>query len=86
MKVVIDETKSEGLESFLGNEIVLWCINYIYTGTLVGVSGTDAKLENARLIYETGAFDETGWKDAQSLPNGTHYVRLAAIESYGFPK
>ena len=86
MKVVIDETKLEGMESFLGNEIVLWCINYIYTGTLVGVSDTDAKLEDTKIVYETGPFNEQGWKDAQSLPNGTHYVRLAAIESYGFPK
>jgi hypothetical protein len=86
MKVLVDSDKSEGLESFLGKQVVLWCSNYIYTGTLSGISDTDAKIENAKIVYETGPFDEPGWKDAQSLPGGSHYVRLFSIESYGYVK
>ena len=83
MKVVIDEVSGEGLESFLGKEIALYCVNYIYAGTLVGVNDTCVKLTDAHIVYETGPFDECGWKDAQALPGDTHYVQLVAVESFG---
>ena len=83
MKVVVEEKDGEGLASFLGRPVTLWCMNYIYSGTLVGLNDTCAKLKDAVLVYETGAFTSPGWKDAQSLPGGVHYVQLAAIESFG---
>ena len=32
----------EGLEKLLGKKVTLFCLNYIYTGTLVGVNGAMA--------------------------------------------
>ena len=32
--VEVTEVDGEGLESFLGQEITLYCLNYIYTGEL----------------------------------------------------
>jgi len=82
MKIVVTEVSGEGLESFLGKSIVLWCMNYIYTGTLVGVNATCCKLSDASVVYETGGLSDATWKDAQKLPSDW-YVNLAAIESFG---
>ena len=78
----ITEVTGEGLEMFLEKRVTLFCGNYIYTGTLIGVNGMYAKLANAAVVYETGAFDEKKRKDAQSLPHDW-YVMLSFIESFG---
>lgn len=86
MKIVTETTTNEGLESLLGQNVTLFCMNYIYTGTLVGVDDVQVKLDNAKIVYETGSLDSKDWTDAQSLPNGTWYVRLSSVESYGILK
>lgn len=79
-KMIIDDT-SEGLEQFLGERLTFFCINYIYTGILTGVNEADVLLTSASVVYETGAFSDKTWKDAQALPHDV-YLRLAAIEAY----
>jgi len=86
MKIVTETVDTEGLESLLDRNVTLFCMNYIYTGKLVGVDEDQVKLENAKIVYETGSFTEKEWTDAQSLPNGTWYVRLATVESFGILK
>ena len=83
MKVVVEETKEEGLDAFLGKPIAVWCLNYIYTGVLVGVNDTCVKLKDAQIVSETGPFNEKGWSDAQSLPGDFHYIQNSSIESFG---
>lgn len=87
MKVInnIVEVPNEGLESLLGQTITFFCAVYIYTGKLVGVNSTCVKLENPKIVYETGAFNEKYWKDAQALPN-TFYLQIAMIEGFGVVK
>ena len=80
--VKVEEVEGEGLLAFMGKSIVLFGLNYIYTGTLVGVDDAFVKLENPSIVYETGAFSEAKWKDAQSLGHD-HYVMLSAVESFG---
>ena len=75
----------EGLEALMGQRITLFCMNYIYTGKLVGVNVTCVKLSDPAIVYETGAFGDKAWKDAQPLPNDL-YVSTAAIESFGVVK
>lgn len=82
MKIIVKEVEAEGLESFLGKSVTLWCGVYIYTGTLVGINATCCKLDHARVVYETGELAAEQWKDAQALP-APHYVMLQAIESFG---
>jgi len=82
MKRIVEEVSGEGLESLLGKRVMIWCINYIYTGSLVGVNEHDVKLSDASVIYETGPLTALSWKDAQELPSDW-YVRTASIESYG---
>jgi hypothetical protein len=86
MKKIVEQVEGEGLEKFLGEPITLFCANYIYTGVLSGVNETCVLLTNPSIVYETGAFNEKGWKDAQHLPGDEWYVQISAIESFGKTK
>ena len=83
--VEVKEVENEGLLSLLGKNVTLFCLNYIYYGKLTGVNSTCVKLENPKIVYETGAFTDNKYKDAQSLPH-TLYVQTGAIESFGLIK
>ncbi len=76
------EVENEGLIALLGKVVTLFCMNYIYTGILVGVNDTCVQLEKASVVYETGDFQSKTWKNAQALP-GNWYVQMSAIESFG---
>lgn len=80
--VQVTEVEGEGLEMLLDKQVMLFCLNYIYTGKLIGVNKTCVLLENPSIVYETGAFDKTTFPDAQKLPF-QHYVQTSAIESFG---
>ena len=79
------EVSDEGLEGLMGERVTFWCLNYIYTGKLVGVNDSCVKLSDASVVYETGELTNSEWKDAQKLPNDW-YVQVAAIESFGIQK
>lgn len=79
--VQVQEVDGEGLVGLMGQNVTLFCMNYIYTGKLVGVNDTCVMLEKAKIVYETGAFDKKDWADAQALPNNL-YVATGAIESF----
>ena len=83
--VKVEEVASEGLVSFLGKRVTLLCLNYFYTGKLVGVNDEYCKLEDPSIVYETGPFGDGEWKDAQSLPS-PHYVMKGSVESFGTVK
>lgn len=85
MKVLVKKKNGEGLEALMGQWITLFCMNYIYTGKLVSVNVTCVKLSNPAIVYETGAFADKAWKDAQALPNDL-YISTAAIEAFGVVK
>ena len=80
--VTVSEVEGEGFVALLGKRVTLFCMNYIYTGDLVGVNDTCVLLENPAIVYETGPFNTKEWKDAQKLPNNL-YVQMAAVESFG---
>jgi len=85
MKKIVEKVENEGLESLLGETVTLFCVNYFYTGKLIGVNDTCVLLKGPKIIYETGPFTNTEWEDAQSLPNDL-YVQTAAIEAFGIVK
>ena len=85
MKKIVTEVEGEGLVKLLGETVTLFCASYIYTGKLVGVNESCVLLDDAKIVYETGAFTDKSWKDAQSLPN-SWYVQLGMIESFGILK
>ena len=82
MKMIVENSATEGLDLLLGETVTLFCQIYIYTGKLIGVNKTYVKLSDAAVVYETGEFTNKSWKDAQKLPNDW-YVQKNAIESFG---
>lgn len=80
------EVDGEGLEALLGEHVMVWCANYIYSGTLAGVNERDILLEGAHVVYQTGPLTDSGYEDAQPLPGDGWYVRIDFIESYGMAK
>ena len=83
MKRIIECEDQEGLLAFLGEPITIYCLNYIYSGTLIGVNETCAKLaaKDACIVYETGPLTDKQFKDAQKCGRD-RYVMIAAIESF----
>ena len=84
MKKIV-EVSDECFEGLLGETVTLFCINYFYTGRLVGVNASCVKLDDPKIVYETGDWPGKDWKDAQSLP-GSIYVQVSAVESFGVMK
>lgn len=80
--VTVTEVEGEGFVALLGKTITLFCMNYIYTGTLVGVNETCVLLDDPKIVYETGPFSTKNWKDAQALPHSI-YIQMAAVEAFG---
>jgi hypothetical protein len=80
--VTVSEVEGEGLLALLGKRITFFCMNYIYTGNLVGVNDSCVLLEDAAIVYETGPFTSKDWKDAQKLPFPL-YIQTASIEAFG---
>ena len=76
------EVEGEGLCALMGEQVLLFCLNYIYTGKLTGVNETCVQLTNAAIVYETGELTSKTWNDSQKLPH-EWYVQLACVESYG---
>lgn len=81
--VEVTEVQGEGLDSLMGEQVLLFCLNYIYAGKLVGINETFVQLENAGIVYETGELGASSYKDFQRFPGGVWYVQRAAIESFG---
>lgn len=78
--VTVTEVEGEGLTHLLGENVILFCMNYFYAGTLTGVNTDCVLLEDAGIVYETGAFSDKAWKDFQKI--GNLYVRIGSIEAY----
>jgi hypothetical protein len=81
--VHVTEVENEGLIKLLGKRVTFFCLNYIYCGDLVGVNDSCILLENASIVYETGAFTDSKFKDEQRLPCREYYLQKATIESFG---
>jgi hypothetical protein len=82
----VKEVENEGFAALLGKNVEIFCGVYIYAGKLVGVNQTCVKLENPHLVYETGAFTDKKYKDAQNMGREFHYVSMQLIESFGETK
>jgi hypothetical protein len=74
------EVEGEGLMALLGENVILFCMNYFYSGKLIGVNTDCVMLEEAGIVYETGNFSDKAWKDFQKI--GTVYVRIPSIEAF----
>lgn len=80
--VTVQEVEGEGLLKLLDQRVILFCLNYIYTGKLTGVNNSCVLLEDPAIVYETGSFSDKKFKDAQKLSFPV-YVNISSIESFG---
>ena len=80
--VQVQEVPNEGLLAFMGQDILVFCASYIYSGNLIGVNDDCILLDDAKIVYETGAFTTKGYSDAQSLPGKQVYLMKNFIESF----
>ena len=82
MKKIVEQVEGEGLDALLGENVAIFCANYIYAGVLSGVNESCILLTDPKIVYETGELTAAQWKDAQKLPS-PWYVATPAIESFG---
>lgn len=85
MKKIVKKT-GEGLESLLGERVLLLCAGYFYEGLLIGVSQDAVKLDDAAIVYSTGAWSDKSYSDIQKLHQKEWYVCRGLIESFGKSK
>jgi hypothetical protein len=84
--VQVQEVEGEGLESFLGERILIMCAGYFYEGKLIGVNDSFVKLEDPSIVYMTGAWSDKAYSDKQSLCQKEWYIQRGLIESFGRSK
>ena len=84
--VQVQEIEGEGLESLLGERVLLMCAGYFYDGKLIGVNDTFVKIDDAAIVYSTGAWSEKSYSDIQKLHQKVWYVQRGLIESFGKSK
>jgi len=77
MRKIIEVDEAEGLQKLMGERVTLLCMNYFYTGKLMGVHDTCVLLEDPGIVYDTGAWDAKDWSDVQALPTKELYVSPA---------
>ena len=68
MKRLVEQVKDNGFEPLMGEKVTLLCMNYFYTGKLVGVNTDSVELEDPAIVYETGDWKAKEYADVQALP------------------
>jgi len=84
--VQVQEIEGEGLESLLGERVLLMCAGYFYEGILIGVNDEFVKIDDAAIVYSTGAWSNEAYDDIQKLHQKEWYVQRGLIESFGKSK
>ena len=84
--VSVVETGETAFESLMGENVILFCLNYIYTGKLTGVNGDSILIEAPHIVFETGKFSDSKFKDAQPIGTNEHFIIKSSIESFGITK
>lgn len=86
MKKLVTEVENEGFEKLLGETVTLLCMNYFYNGKLIGVNDSCILISDPKLIYETGEWTDSEWKDAQYMGMNELYIQKHCIESFAVTK
>ena len=81
--VQVTEVENEGMIKLMGKKVTFFCLNYIYTGELIGVNDTCVLISKPSIVYETGAFSEKKYKDEQSMCIEELYIQKGCIECFG---
>lgn len=79
-KRIISDDTTDMLDQLLGEPVAVWCLNYIYAGTLNALDDKTLELTDAYVVYETGPLNTAGFTNAQSVPNPI-FINRSTIES-----
>jgi hypothetical protein len=71
------------LHELIDRHVVVWCVNYIYSGQLESFDASFLRIKDPHVVYETGPLTDKDFKDAQPLPGDYWYIARSAIESIG---
>lgn len=83
--VKVEEVAGEGMLALMGQQVYILCMNYHYTGKLVGVNDTFVKLENGAIVYDGGAHTASEFSDAQIVAEEL-YIQLNSVEAFSSTK
>lgn len=86
LKEVVEVTEGVGLEGLLGEQVLLICSAYFYTGRLTGVNDSFVELTDPSIVYETGPWNKSGYTNAEKLHCNRLNVMRQAVESFGVSK
>ena len=86
-RVVVNEPtiveEEGGLITFMGKKVLLQCMNYNYTGVLVGVNTTCVELEKGQVVFDTGPYTSDTMKFSEPVHKGRSlFVMMNTIESF----
>lgn len=73
--VQVQEIEGEGLESLLGERVLIMCAGYFYEGKLIGVNESFIKLDDSAIVYSTGEWNNESYADIQKLHQKEWYVQ-----------
>lgn len=82
ISVQLTEVEREGFLALINKKVLVMCMNYFYTGELIGVNDTCIKLKDCFQVLETGEHKDDKFKDAQWIGD-TWYIQTSSIESFG---
>lgn len=86
IKVIEEVQGAVGLESLLGEEVLLICSAYFYTGKLTGVNDSFVQLDDPAVVYETGSWSNKAYTQQEKLHTKRFFVQRQAIEAFGASK
>ena len=68
-----------------GQSVLLICSAFYYWGTIESIGLTAVTLNDAHIVYQTGAFEDgkSNWQDSQRLPFQPWSIKRNSIESFG---
>ena len=79
------EIDGNEFETLLGKRVILFCTNYFYSGVLKAVSNGCLLLQDAAIVYETGEWTASKWKDEQKMGRDV-FVRIMSVEAFSTGK
>jgi len=71
----------ENMEDLIGETYLFQCARYIYHGKVKAVNSDFITLEDAGVVFETGAYDNKEPEDRQKLPYDVKVMRQS-IEAF----
>ena len=83
MKQIINSNNETIIEQYLGKNVTIFCCRYTYTGKMIKLDDYAVVLEDCKIVYETGSFEEKKWKDVQSLCVKEWSITRQSIEAFG---